>query len=82
MRVWFDHAKNGLASHGSDVKGFEIAGEDGKFVTATAKIDGATVLVQAAGVKQPRSVRYAWQNFTDANLFNKENLPASTFTSE
>jgi sialate O-acetylesterase len=82
MRVWFDHAKDGLSSHGSAVEGFEIAGADGKFVSATAKIDGSTVVVQADGVSQPKVVRYGWASFTNANLFNKGNLPASTFTSE
>ena len=82
MRVWFDHATNGLAVHGSQLEGFEIAGADGKFVPATAKIDGSTVIVEAQGVIQPKAVRYGWATFTDANLFNKENLPASTFTSE
>lgn len=82
MRVWFDHAKDGLAAHGPQLDGFEIAGADGKFVPATAKIDGSTVVVQAQGVSQPKAVRYAWQGWTDANLFNKDGLPASTFTSE
>jgi sialate O-acetylesterase len=82
MRVWFDHAKDGLAAHGAQLAGFEIAGADGKFVPATAKIDGSTVVVEAQGVSKPKAVRYAWQGWTDANLFNKENLPASTFTSE
>jgi sialate O-acetylesterase len=80
MRVWFDHAESGLTSHGAPA-GFEIAGEDGKFVPASAKIDGSTVVVQAAGVSHPRVVRYGWASWTDANLFNKDNLPASTFTS-
>jgi sialate O-acetylesterase len=82
IRVWFDHAKSGLASHGPELEGFEIAGDNGKFVPATAKIDGSTVVVQAQGVSRPKAVRYAWATFTNANLFNKENLPASTFTSE
>ncbi|HYK36010.1 sialate O-acetylesterase [Alloacidobacterium sp.] len=82
MRVWFDHAKDGLAAHGPQLEGFEIAGADGKFVPATAKIDGSTVVVQAASISQPQAVRYAWQGWTDANLFNKDGLPASTFTSE
>ena len=82
MRVWFDHVKDGLAAHGSQLAGFEIAGSDGKFVPATAKIDGSTVVVQASGVNHAEAVRYAWQGWTNANLFNKEGLPASTFTSE
>ncbi len=81
MRVWFDHAESGLTSEGATA-GFEIAGEDSKFVPATAKIDGSTVVVQAAGVAHPKYVRYGWAGWTDANLFNKEKLPASTFTSQ
>jgi sialate O-acetylesterase len=82
MRVWFDHAKDGLAVHGPQPEGFELAGDDGKFVPARAKIDGQTVVVEAAGVAHPRAVRYGWASYTTANLFNKEGLPASTFTSE
>jgi sialate O-acetylesterase len=81
MRVWFDHAESGLTSDGAPA-GFEIAGEDGKFVPAAAKIDGSTVMVQAASVSKPKFVRYGWASWTDANLFNKEKLPASTFTSK
>jgi sialate O-acetylesterase len=84
MRVWFDHAESGLSIQGAPA-GFEIAGADGKFVPATAKIDGSTVVVEAAGVSRPRFVRYGWASWTDANLFNHlpngEKLPASTFTS-
>jgi hypothetical protein len=39
-------------------------------------------VVQAASMSKPKAVRYAWAGFTNGNLFNKENLPASTFTSE
>ena len=85
MRVWFDHAENGLTSEGAPA-GFEIAGTDGKFVPATAKIEGSTVVVQAAGVSRPAFVRYGWASWTDANLFNHlpngDKLPASTFTSQ
>ena len=81
MRVWFDHVESGLTSQGVPA-GFEIAGEDGKFVPATAKIDGSTVVVEASGVSQPKIVRYGWASWTDANLFNKDKLPASTFTSK
>lgn len=81
MRVWFDHAESGLTSEGAPA-GFEIAGADGKFVPATVKIEGSTVVVGAAGVSNPRFVRYGWASWSDANLFNKEKLPASTFTSQ
>ena len=43
-----------------DLKGFAIAGKDGKFVWADAKINGATVVVSSATVPQPAAVRYSW----------------------
>lgn len=80
MRVQFDHAEGLQASVGA-LKGFEIAGAEGNFVAASAKIDGDTVVVSSPSVAEPRYVRYAWPNFTDANLVNSAGLPASTFTS-
>jgi sialate O-acetylesterase len=82
MRVWFDHTTGGLKTKGEVVLGFEVAGADGKFVEAQARIDGATVLVSASSVNEPRRVRYAWKDVPDCNLFNGENLPASPFRSE
>ena len=81
MRVWFDHAA-GLKSRGDTLEGFEIAGADKQFVPAVATIDGSSVLVTSAAVKDPRYVRYGWENVTAANLYNGAELPASTFTSE
>jgi len=79
MHVWFDDAE-GLAAHGT-LEGFEVAGSDGNFVPATARIQGEAVVADSPSVPQPRYVRYAWPNFTAANLFNGAGLPASTFTS-
>ena len=82
MRVWFDHAASGLKAKGDAVQGFEVAGATGKFVEAQARIEGATVVVSAMSVIEPRRVRYAWKDVPDCNLFNGENLPASPFRSE
>lgn len=79
VRLWFDHAEGGLRAKGPAL-GFELAGEDNRFMQAKASVDGNTVLVEAEGVPHPRSVRYAWSNVTDANLYNAEGLPTSTFT--
>lgn len=81
LRVWFDHAE-GLRSTGTNVESFEVAGEDHRFVPATAKIEGETVVVSSTAVSTPRYVRYGWDSFTSANLYNQDGLPASTFTSE
>jgi sialate O-acetylesterase len=82
MRVDFDHSESGLAAKGGALVGFEIAGEDRKFVPATAAIEGNSVMVSAEAVPNPKYVRYGWQNAPTVNLFNNDGLPASPFTSE
>ncbi len=80
LRVSFKHAGSGLVTRDSQpLSWFEVAGEDGTFVKATAKIDGDTVVVSAAEVKSPQAVRYAWDQTAEPNLSNKEGLPASPF---
>jgi len=91
MRVWFDHASGGLqtgvAPAGSTVtadtfrSAFEVAGDDGNFVPAQAKIEGETVVVTSSAVPNPRYVRYAWANDATGGLYNRAGLPASTFSS-
>ena len=69
-----------MAKNNTALKGFEIGDKDGKFVWATATIEGDKVKVWSDAVLQPFKVRYAWaDNPVEANLFNKEDLPASPF---
>ncbi|HXJ89754.1 MAG TPA: sialate O-acetylesterase [Candidatus Binatia bacterium] len=79
LRVWFDHAAGLTAKGGGPLVGFEVAGVDGKYVAADAKIDGASVIVSSPGVQDPASVRYAWAPSPTCNLYNREGLPASPF---
>lgn len=80
--VNFDYA-DGLATADSKSPScFEIAEEEGLYYPATAKIEGNTVRLTSANVKNPKYVRYAWQPFTRANLINGDRLPASTFRGE
>ena len=82
MRVHFDHAE-GLETHdGSPVRGFEVAGDDGKYVAAEARIEAETVLVSSPDVPQPMSVRYGWSDNPDVSLYNGAGLPASPFRSQ
>lgn len=81
LRVTFSHTGAGLAAHGDTLKGFEIAGADGKYVSAEARIDGASVLVSSPSVTAPESVRYAWSDNPECNLYNAAGLPAVPFRS-
>ncbi|HEY1987643.1 MAG TPA: sialate O-acetylesterase [Terracidiphilus sp.] len=80
IRAWFDHAQ-GLMAKGGDLTGFEIAGADGKFSPATARIEGETIVASSPDVPEPAHIRYGWANSPQCNLFNSEGLPASPFTS-
>ncbi len=59
--------------------GFEVAGEDGRFIAAGACGDGDTIVVQAPGVPQPVCVRYAWSAAPGCSLKNGAGLPAAPF---
>ena len=76
--VAFDHTEGGLIARG-ELKGFEVAGADGKFVGARAQIDGAAIRVSSPQVEKPLTVRYAWTSSPTASLFNGAGLPASPF---
>ena len=83
IRVMFDHVGSGLASRdGEELTWFQVAGEDGGFVDAQAKIDGDTVVVWSDEVKEPKFVRFGFHKLAEPNLMNKEGLPASPFRTD
>lgn len=75
-RIEFDHVADGLKCDGP-LKGFAIAGADGKFQWAEARIDGKTVVV-----KGQSAIRYSWANNPIGNLYNTAGLPASPFRTD
>ncbi len=81
-RLYFSHTGSGLSAKDGKLVGFEVAGKDHKFGPADAVIEGQSVLVSTDAVAEPVYVRYAWQGFTSANLYNSFGLPTSTFTTE
>lgn len=83
VRVFFHNAENGLKTSDNKAPGaFAVAGADGKFVWAEARIDGKTVVLRAPGIVKPRFVRYAYIGYRgDINLQNAEGLPAYPFRS-
>lgn len=66
------------------VRGFAIAGADGKFQWAKAEIvDENTVKVYNRTIKNPRYVRYAWSdNPGPLDLVNGDGLPAFPFRTD
>lgn len=84
VRIRFTQAAGGLATRDGRAPGaFFLAGADGVFHRAGARIEGETVLVQAPEVPRPAEVRYAWAaNPAGANLVNRSGLTASPFRAE
>lgn len=84
IRVQFTHTGSGLkARDGGELKQFQIAGADKKWVWAKAVIEGNEVVVSSDAVPQPVAVRYAWASWPEgANLMNAEGLPASCFRTD
>lgn len=62
------------------VKGFEIAGPDGRFHGVTGKLEGRQVSLPITASTKPTSLRYAWSdNPQEANLAGADGLPAEPF---
>jgi len=61
---------------------FEVAGDDGKYVNATATADGSriTILSPLTSHLSPLKLRYAWKdNPLKANVRSLSGLPMSSF---
>lgn len=83
MILSFDRAPMGLTSFYKPLKCFEIAGKDGNYHPAKARIAGHNrVEVWSEDVQAPVSVRYAFRNFAVGDLFGVNGLPVSSFTTE
>ena len=76
----FENKGGGLMSKGI-LKDFEIAGDNMIYKTAKAEIIDNKIRVSSNKVKYPKHARYGWKNWTVGTLFNKEGLPASSFSS-
>lgn len=84
--ISFTNAANGLKVQGERLGGFAISGDDKKFVWGDARIEGNEVVVSSDRIQNPVAVRYAWTGSpvesNNANLYNKEGLPASPFRTD
>ena len=77
--VEFDNVAGGLVAKEGTLKGFAVAGENGVYAWAEARIDGNSVVVSTPKVPSPVSVRYAWDDDPEITLYNTAGLPASPF---
>ena len=93
IRVQFDYAQSGLMLAKKDgpeppvptpqaeIPWLSIQDQDGSWHWADGRIDGADLLVASAQVDDPVAVRYAYtQHPVGCNLYSKDGLPASPFS--
>jgi len=81
--VTFSHIGEGLITgDGRAPVGFSVAGKDGIFYSAKAKIRGDRIILNTWRVLRPVAVRYAWAANPDINLTNTSGLPTAPFKTD
>lgn len=82
--LFFDHVGKGLYSFDTrEPVGFSIAGKDQLFVWTQARIvDKNTIEVWSDAIDKPASIRYAWDDNPECNLFSRDGLPATPFRTD
>lgn len=93
IRVKFDYAEHGLMlakkegfappmpTPNAPIPWLSIQAKDGNWYWAEGKIDGSELIVSSREVSEPIAVRYAYTQYPiGCNLFNKDGLPASPFS--
>ena len=93
IRVKFDYAEHGLMlakkegykppepTPDAPMPWLSIQAKDGSWHWAEGKIDGSDLIVSSKEVTEPVAVRYAYTQYPlGCNLYNKEGLPASPFS--
>lgn len=76
VEIEFSYADGMKTSDGKELRGFSVDGKN----PAAAIIRNNKIIISVQ--PKPAFVYYGWQPFTDANLVNAEELPASTFKLE
>lgn len=81
--ISFDNSDGGLViKEDKSETNFMIAGEDSVFKIANVKVDGKKLVLSNPEITRPVAARYAWSNTPTGTLFNKKNLPASSFRTD
>lgn len=78
----FDNVATGFRAKDKKLSDFFIAGEDGQWVPAEAKIAKGKIVVWNRKLKEPRHVRYAFGNTLTGNVSTAEGLPLTPFRTD
>jgi hypothetical protein len=80
----FENARSGICPMWTDLKGFEIAGEDKVFHPAKAEIETRTtrLAVSSEKVPNPVAIRYAYKNYVEPSIFNIYGIPVLPFRTD
>ena len=81
--IEFGNAKELKTSDGQALRSLEVGGAFGAMQSVPGeniKFKGNTIIIE--GFDKAERIRYAWKPYTDANLVNEADLPASTFEIE
>jgi sialate O-acetylesterase len=81
--IYLDNVSDGF-NVTSNIEGFEIAGEDRKFLPADAKVDGNNLCIELSNenIDKPIAARYCFKNFQVGNLKNTRGLPLVPFRTD
>ncbi len=82
VQVTFDSAAGLSNAVPGNVQGFMLAGSNGIYHNANARIDGSNVTVTCDQVPQPATVRYAWTGVPESSLVDQTGLPAAPFRTD
>ena len=82
LMIEFSSIGSGLVLSNFEKSEFEIAGKNKIYVSADVKIIGDRIQLSSPDLLKPMYARYAWRDISIATLFNKEGLPASSFSTE
>jgi sialate O-acetylesterase len=80
--LFFNDTPNGLVAGSKTISGFYIAGENGEWMPADAKIEGNKIVVWNKKLKQPAYIRYGFGNTIVGNIASKEGLPLVPFRTD
>lgn len=81
LALYFDNA-DGMYVDFTKPNIFQIAGVDGEYFNATVFVKDDVVTLFSHAVEHPVKVRYGYENYVEAILFNGAGLPACSFSTE